>query len=246
LLRRIALGSLAGFPPWLKVQYVEQELKGTDMTPVEFVTLFHHERTRLLAEEDSLLLKMENTNETAVISMQLTQVYEALNQMDAFEFEDKVELRLRAIGFTDDLLKKSTKELSGGWRMRAALCGALIMDPDLIVMDEPTNHLDADGVEWLQNYLADQDNFAGTLLLVSHDQCFLNHVTNETIVFRKKQLTYFAGTYGDYKEMKVQERTMQNRKMQSMEKRKKELESYIKTQQKGATDKKSKGGDPKK
>mmetsp|Transcript_3469 Transcript_3469/g.5946 ORF Transcript_3469/g.5946 Transcript_3469/m.5946 type:complete len:836 (+) Transcript_3469:262-2769(+) len=247
LLRRIARGALPGWPPWLQVQYVEQELKGSDLTPVEYVLKYDFERTRLLAEEQELLTLLEE-DETADLKAQtrLSEVYERLEQISAWDAESRAEQALERVGFTKDLLEKTTEELSGGWRMRCALCGTLFMKPDVLLLDEPTNALDALGVAWLTQYLGNRDNFNGTVLVVSHDREFINTITDEMIILRKQQFTYFDGTYDEYREMVEQKRQGDASKLAVMEKKKSELRDYISEQQRAARDKKSKGGDPKK
>ena len=72
-------------------------------------------------------------------------------------------------------MERNTAEFSGGWMMRIALARLLLQNPDLLLLDEPTNHLDLASVEWLQGFLAE---YAGAVLLVSHDRDFINAVVN--------------------------------------------------------------------
>jgi ABC-type Mn2+/Zn2+ transport system ATPase subunit len=74
---------------------------------------------------------------------------------------------LGQMGFTDALQSKTVMELSGGWRMRLALAGAILRGADLLLLDEPTNHLDVDAVAWLVQYLRGLERT--TVLIVSHD-----------------------------------------------------------------------------
>jgi len=250
LLRRIATGTLPGFPPYLSVQFVEQELKGTDMKPVEYVVKYDFERTRLLREENEILESLENElktdEEVFKLQTRLSEVYERLEQISAFDAENRAEAALRNVGLDDKFLKMTTNELSEGWRMRVALCGTLLMKPDVLLLDEPTNHLDAIGVAWLTEYLTNRSIFGGTILLVTHDRAFMNAVADELIVLRKQQLSYFPGSYDEYREMLWQKRQMQAHKLESQAKKKEKIMDYISTQQRAARDKKSKGGDPKK
>lgn len=72
------------------------------------------------------------------------------------------------------------KNLSGGWRKRLAICRALLINPDVLVMDEPTNHLDIEGILWLEKILAGGTG-PSAYLLVSHDRRFLENSTNRIV-----------------------------------------------------------------
>ncbi len=85
--------------------------------------------------------------------------------------------------------------LSGGWRRRALLARALVVDPELLLLDEPTNHLDIDTIEWLEQQLLE---FRGALLVVSHDRAFVNRVATRVIDLDRGALSSWPGNYDDY------------------------------------------------
>ena len=80
-------------------------------------------------------------------------VYERLDSMSADTAEAKASYILHGLGFTPEMIRKKTKDFSGGWRMRIALARALYVSPHLLLLDEPTNHLDLDACVWLEEEL---------------------------------------------------------------------------------------------
>jgi ATP-binding cassette subfamily F protein 3 len=93
---------------------------------------------------------------------------------------------LRVLGFDEVGQTKSTNSLSGGLRMRVALCAAFFIEADLLLLDEPTNHLDFPSVLWLENRLR---SYRGSYLLISHDRELLENVCTSVIHFAEKKLT---------------------------------------------------------
>ena len=102
---------------------------------------------------------------------------------------------LMGLGFKEKDFERSIKELSGGWAMRVAMARLLVDDPDLLLLDEPTNHLDLDSTLWLREYL---NSRKGSLLLVSHDRDFMDHVTKAMVSVQDHKLVVYPGTYGDF------------------------------------------------
>ncbi len=106
---------------------------------------------------------------------------------------------LAGLGFAEADMERNTAEFSGGWMMRIALARLLLQNPDLLLLDEPTNHLDLASVEWLQAFLAD---YAGAILLVSHDRDFINAVVNRVAELHAGSLTEYVGDYADFVEQR--------------------------------------------
>ncbi|MCH3916479.1 MAG: ABC-F family ATP-binding cassette domain-containing protein [Spirochaetia bacterium] len=102
---------------------------------------------------------------------------------------------LKGLGFKQEDLERTCSEFSGGWQMRIALAKVLLESPDILLLDEPTNYLDIEAKTWLKNYLA---AFRGGLMLVSHDQGFLDATVNEVYELYRGQLTRYSGNYSSY------------------------------------------------
>jgi len=92
-------------------------------------------------------------------------------------------------------LEAAVESLSGGWRKRVALAQAWLKDPDVLVMDEPTNHLDPEQVEKLELWL---QQFAGSLLLITHDRHLLDGVVDRMLELEDGGVTSYDGSYSDY------------------------------------------------
>jgi ATP-binding cassette subfamily F protein uup len=96
--------------------------------------------------------------------------------------------------------------LSGGWRRRALLARALVLEPDILLLDEPTNHLDVDAIEWLEQFLLE---FTGSLLFVSHDRAFIDHLATRIVELDRGVLAATSGNYENYRRQKAQQLTVE-------------------------------------
>jgi ATP-binding cassette ChvD family protein len=91
-------------------------------------------------------------------------------------------------------------KLSGGEKRRVALCKLLLEKPDILLLDEPTNHLDAESVGWLENYLKE---YAGNVILVTHDRYFLDNVVNWVLELDRGRYYTYESNYSGYLEKKA-------------------------------------------
>ncbi|XP_067940374.1 ATP-binding cassette sub-family F member 1-like [Watersipora subatra] len=126
------------------------------------------------------------------------------------------------LGFTKEIQERPTKHFSGGWTMRVSLARALFLEPTLLLLDEPTNHLDLNAVIWLDNYL---QNWKKILLIVSHDQSFLNNVCTDIIYLDMQKLFFYKGNYASFKKMFKQKRKEQIKDYEKQEKRLREMKA---------------------
>uniref|UniRef100_A0A8D9AVA0 ATP-binding cassette sub-family F member 1 n=2 Tax=Cacopsylla melanoneura TaxID=428564 RepID=A0A8D9AVA0_9HEMI len=218
LLRHIASRVLS-VPPNIDILYCEQEVVADDLTAVDSVLKADVKRTELLAE----CAKLEAAPYSEEQQEKLKEVYEELKAIGADSAEPRARRILAGLGFSRSMQDRATKNFSGGWRMRVSLARALFVEPTLLLLDEPTNHLDLNAVIWLDNYL---QGWKKTLLIVSHDQSFLDNVCNEIIHLDQQKLYYYKGNYSMFKKMYAQKSKERLKEFEKQEKRIKELKSH--------------------
>ncbi|XP_055487109.1 ATP-binding cassette sub-family F member 1 isoform X1 [Leucoraja erinacea] len=207
-------------PPNIDVLLCEQEVRADDTVAVDAVLKADTKRLKLLEEERQLQALLEKGDDRA--GERLQKVYEELRAMGAAAAEAKARRILAGLGFTPEMQGRPTKKFSGGWRMRVSLARALFMEPTLLMLDEPTNHLDLNAVIWLNNYL---QTWKKTLLIVSHDQGFLDDVCTDIIHLDMQKLFYYRGNYNTFKKMYLQKQKEQLKLYEKQEKRLKDLKA---------------------
>ncbi|MEZ0230767.1 MAG: energy-dependent translational throttle protein EttA, partial [Planctomycetota bacterium] len=124
-----------------------------------------------------------------------TKIQAELDAKDAWEVDRKLEIAAEALRLP--AWDADVNKLSGGEKRRVALCKVLMKHPDLLLLDEPTNHLDSETVGWLEAFLRD---YTGTIMLVTHDRYFLDHVTKISCELDKGRIRVFEGNYTAYLE----------------------------------------------
>lgn len=219
LLTHIAARKLA-IPSNIDVLLCEQDVEASESPAFDVVLKADKKRLQLLEEEAHLVALSENGDEAA--TEKLKEVYVELEAIGAASAESRVRRILAGLGFTTEMQQRPVNHFSGGWRMRVSLARALFMEPTLLMLDEPTNHLDLNAVIWLDNYL---QNWKKTLLVVSHDQYFLDSVCTDIIHLDQQKLYYYRGNYDQFKKMYVQKVKEQEKAYNKQQKQIKDLKA---------------------
>ncbi|CAL8297155.1 unnamed protein product [Lota lota] len=219
LLKHIANRALS-IPPNIDVLLCEQEVIADDTPAVQAVLKADTRRLKLLEEERMLQALLEKGEDS--VTERLDKVYEELRAIGAAAAEARARRILAGLSFTPEMQNRPTKKFSGGWRMRVSLARALFMEPTLLMLDEPTNHLDLNAVIWLNNYL---QGWKKTLLIVSHDQSFLDEVCTDIIHLDYQKLFYYRGNYLTFKKMYVQKQKELQKQYDKQEKKLKDLKA---------------------
>ncbi|TGJ82484.1 hypothetical protein E0Z10_g6262 [Xylaria hypoxylon] len=118
-----------------------------------------------------------------------------LSEAEVTSTKEEVEARLSEFGFNSAMISGDITALSGGWKMKLALCRAVFEAPDILLLDEPTNHLDVKNVKWLEDYLM---NSPCTSIIVSHDSGFLDNVTQYIIHYERFKLKKYKGNLKEF------------------------------------------------
>jgi ATP-binding cassette subfamily F protein 1 len=231
LLRHLAERKIR-FPSNIDCLLCEQEVAANDISAYEAVLTADTKRTQLLEDEKRItdaLSKSKDSDDDSDLQAALNKVYEDLDAIGAASAEGRVRRILAGLGFNAEMQNRCTKDFSGGWRMRVSLARALFVEPTLLLLDEPTNHLDLNAVIWLDDYLS---KWKKTLLIVSHDQEFLDNVCTDIIHLDQKKLNYYRGNYGAFKLMAAQKRREYEKSYDKQQKRLKELKKGGKSKEK--------------
>src|SRR5678815_2330029 len=121
-----------------------------------------------------------------------------INAADAWNLERNVDIAMDALRCPPD--DADVTKLSGGEKRRVALARLLLRHPDLMLLDEPTNHLDAESVDWLERFLQE---YAGTVVAITHDRYFLDHVAQWILELDRGRGIPFEGNYSSWLEQKL-------------------------------------------
>ncbi|NNE58182.1 MAG: ABC-F family ATP-binding cassette domain-containing protein [Hellea sp.] len=175
-----------------RLGWVAQEVAATDDSIMDVVLAADTERHALMQEVES-----------ATDPDRIGEIYERLTDMDAWNADTRAAKVLSGLGFDPEEFDRATKEFSGGWRMRAAIAGVLVSEPDVLLLDEPTNYLDLEGAAWLESYIR---KYPHTVIMVSHDREMLNRSVTHTLALEHQQLTVTPGGYDDWMTLQAAKR----------------------------------------
>ncbi|MEF9950071.1 MAG: energy-dependent translational throttle protein EttA, partial [Mucinivorans sp.] len=190
------------FSPGYSVGYLEQEPKlDPDKTVRQVVEEGCAQVVALLAEYEAVNAKfMEEMSDQQMADLieKQGELTEKIDHAGGWELDNKLNRAMDALGCPPP--DAMVKVLSGGERRRVALCRLLLQEPDVLLLDEPTNHLDAESVDWLEMHLA---QYKGTVIAVTHDRYFLDHVSGWILELDRGQGIPWKGNYSSWLEQKT-------------------------------------------
>ena len=214
------------FSPGYTVGYLEQEPR---LDPEKTVKEILQEGVQpildLLAEYEAVNLKfgdpeiLEDPDKMDALMNRQAELQDKIDATDAWNLDNKLERAMDALRCPPE--DQLVKYLSGGERRRVALCRLLLQQPDILLLDEPTNHLDAESIDWLEQHL---QQYAGTVIAITHDRYFLDHVAGWILELDRGEGIPWKGNYSSWLEQKTK-RMEQEEKQAS--KRRKTLEREL-------------------
>lgn len=214
------------FSPGYTVGYLEQDPHlEAGKTVKEIVQEGVQETVDLLKEFEEVNEKfgnpevLENPDKMEALMNRQAELQDKIDAVDAWNLDSKLERAMDALRCPPE--DQVVDTLSGGERRRVALCRLLLQQPDVLLLDEPTNHLDAESIDWLEQHL---QQYAGTVICITHDRYFLDHVAGWILELDRGEGIPWKGNYSSWLDQKTQ-RMAQEEKQAS--KRRKTLEREL-------------------
>ncbi|WP_102408501.1 energy-dependent translational throttle protein EttA [Parabacteroides bouchesdurhonensis] len=214
------------FSPGYSVGYLEQDPKlEAGKTVKEIVQEGVQEIVDTLKEYEEVNEKfgdpevLEDPDKMDALITRQAELQDKIDATDAWNLDSRLERAMDALRCPPE--EQVVDTLSGGERRRVALCRLLLKQPDVLLLDEPTNHLDAESIDWLEQHL---QQYAGTVICITHDRYFLDHVAGWILELDRGEGIPWKGNYSSWLDQKTK-RMAQEEKQAS--KRRKTLEREL-------------------
>ena len=147
-----------------------------------------------------------------------------ISDQGGYQADAEASMILAGLGIPKTQQEKPLRTLSGGYKTRVLMAQCLFSEPDFLLLDEPTNHLDLPSIVWLEEFLM---QFPGMSLIVSHDQLFLNRISNNIIDIDYETIKIYPGNYEQFLKAKTLEQQQKQTEIERQEKKKEDLEQFI-------------------
>lgn len=203
-------------PAHLVIASVAQETPAVDKPALDYVV-----------DGDAELRQVETELRAAEVANngeKLAKLPSRLEEVGGYTAAARGSTLMHGLGFKPGQEYQPVTTFSGGWRMRLNIARALMCRSDLLLLDEPTNHLDLEAVIWLENWLR---SYEGTLLLISHDREFLDHITTHIAHLDQEQIKLYAGNYSAFEQRRAELMAQQQALYEKQQRVAAHLQKYI-------------------
>ena len=214
------------FSPGYSVGYLEQDPKlEPGKTVKEIVQEGVQEIVDTLKEYEEVNEKfgdpevLEDPDKMDALIARQAELQDKIDATDAWNLDSRLERAMDALRCPPE--DQIVDTLSGGERRRVALCRLLLQQPDVLLLDEPTNHLDAESIDWLEQHL---QQYAGTVICITHDRYFLDHVAGWILELDRGEGIPWKGNYSSWLDQKTKKMAMEEKQVS---KRRKTLEREL-------------------
>ncbi|MDD4663950.1 MAG: ABC-F family ATP-binding cassette domain-containing protein [Caldisericia bacterium] len=166
-----------------------------------------------LVEISNTIQRTDNQEALSKLISEQHTLQQQYEKLDGYSFEAKTKKVLSGLGFKLSDTSKNCLDFSGGWKMRIHLALLLLQKPDILLLDEPTNHLDTESMEWLEDFLRNEENI---VLTISHDKYFLEKLADHLLEIERQDIQVFHGKYSAYQSIKAEQddQLLKNYKLQ--------------------------------
>lgn len=207
-------GSLSVPNGW-QIGHMAQEIESTDQSAIDFV---------LSGDKEYFELQDKINHPDTLSEDELAHVHARFDDIHGYSTPAKASQIMTGLGFNVAQESQPVSSFSGGWRMRLNLAKTLMSRADLLLLDEPTNHLDLDAILWLEEWLKAYD---GTLLMISHDQAFLDNVVSNILHIENQQMTLYTGNYSTFVRTRSERLAQQQQQFEKQQETRAHLEDFI-------------------
>ena len=214
------------FSPGYSVGYLEQDPKlEPGKTVKEIVQEGVQEIVDTLKEYEEVNEKfgdpevLEDPDKMDALIARQAELQDKIDATDAWNLDSRLERAMDALRCPPE--DQIVDTLSGGERRRVALCRLLLQQPDVLLLDEPTNHLDAESIDWLEQHL---QQYAGTVICITHDRYFLDHVAGWILELDRGEGIPWKGNYSSWLDQKTKKMAQEEKQAS---KRRKTLEREL-------------------
>ncbi len=202
-------------PTAWQIAHMAQEVFASEQTALDYV---------LSGDDEWYTLNHQIHHPAGLSELEIAKLHQRFDEIDGYRTTAKALQILAGLGFSATEHQNAVSCFSGGWRMRLNLARTLMKRADVLLLDEPTNHLDLDAILWLEEWLG---KFTGLVLLISHDQAFLDTVCGHILHIEQQTITLYTGNYSQFVRTRAERLAQQQQAFEKQQATKAHLEDYI-------------------